>query len=161
MSNTSELIEKLVQAEKVQQKQFREVVESNFRDKEGKLSLPDGEGGYVEAQQHKGNGMLITEDAAKVVDQDILRTNVDSSGTSALIYHRGEVPVFEIHVKDGVAFCFNRFVYSPEDGLETEFIAHDFQQNHVGFGPEPVGSVVHWIDFVASHNYLSVEQRIM
>ncbi len=159
MSNRAELIEKFVQAAKAQQKQFREVVESDFMRKDGKLFLPDGEGGYVQALQHKETGILITEDAAKLVEQDILLANVDSSVATALIYQRGEIPVFEIHIKGGVVFCFNRFIYSTVDGLETEFIAQDFQQNHVGFGSEPVGSACHWIDFVASHSDLSVEQR--
>ncbi|MGR6782625.1 hypothetical protein [Moritella viscosa] len=149
---------------KNQQSHNKKLVHQNF-EHNNELYIPDGEGGYSKAYQHKKhpNGLLITKEVAKIVEADLVKLggleklSVMHEGSIQIIYEKpgsNNHLAHEFHItKDGVIvyYCRSR----PWQGYEAEFHARSYDITRVGIGEGHVDSFLHWTGFCFWHDILT------
>lgn len=135
----------------------------------GKLMLPDGEGGEVEVFPHKQNknGILITKEVARLVEDDIERLggleNLKGydDGNVQLIYEKPNSTchlAYEFHVRadDGVIHYFCRCL--PWAGYEAELHARGYDITNVGYGTRSTDTALHWTGFEIYHQMMVLRE---
>lgn len=132
---------------------------------DGKLMLPDGEGGHLEVIQHKArnHGILITPKVAELVEKDIEKMGGLESlkgydnGNVQILYEKPDSNnhvAFEFHIgSDGVIHYFCRCL--PWEGYEAEVIVRGHSITNVGYGQRAADTALHWLGFEIFHQFLT------
>lgn len=148
---------------KNQQSHNKKLVHQNF-EHSNELYIPDGEGGYSKAYQHKRhpNGLLITKEVAQIIEADIVKLGgldklsklhdsiqiiYEKPGSTSHLAH-------EFHItEDGliVYYCRSR----PWQGYKAEFHATGYEVTLVGSYKGHVDSFSHWTGFCFWHDTLT------
>lgn len=130
----------------------------------GRIFLPDGEGGIVEVFSHRADpkGVLITNKVTELVERDIERLggletlNQGKDGGIQLFY---EVPgstshlAYEFHfTESGTIHYFCRS--QPWNEYEAELHVRGYSITNVGYGIRPVDTALHWVGFAIFHRLL-------
>ncbi|SFC36662.1 hypothetical protein [Pseudoalteromonas denitrificans] len=145
----------------------KKAVHQQFK-QNGKLTLPDGEGGFVDVSPHKQDksGLLITEEVARLVEADIEQLggleNLKGfdDGNVQLIYEKPNSTshlAYEFHVRaDGVIHYFCRCL--PWAGYEAELHARGYDITNVGHGTRSADTALHWTGFTFWHRMLELRE---
>jgi len=138
-------------------------------ERNGKLILPDGDGGDIEVFPHKqsNSGLLITEEVARLVEADIERLGGLESlkgfndGNVQLIYEKPNSTshlAYEFHIRaDGVIHYFCRCL--PWSGYEAELHVRGYDITYVGHGgSHSADTALHWTGFAFWHHMLELRE---
>lgn len=141
---------------KNKQSHYKKLVYQNF-EHNNELYLPDGEGGYSKAYQHKNHpdGLLLTEDVAQIVEADVVKLGglkklgEMHDGSIQIIYEKPASSshlAHEFHLsKEGLITYYCRS--KPWEGYEAEFHARNYELTRVGISSGYVDSFLHWTGF--------------
>lgn len=163
-NNKSDLFNSLKGKYLNRQSEFKKQVNKRFLC-DGRIMLPDGEGGQLEVIQHRSrtNGLLMTESVIKLVEDDIealgglqnLKLFEDSS--IQLFYEKKGAKnylAYEFHITgDGVIHYFCRS--QPWNGYKAELHARGYSITNVGYGERAADTALHWLGFELFHPVLT------
>lgn len=147
-----------------EQSSYKKEVLSRFG-VDGKILLPDGEGGVIELFQHQNSksGLLVSEQVVALVEADIKKMGGLRSlkgyddGNVQILYEKPNSTshlAYEIHInQEGVIHYFCRCI--PWEGYEAELHARGFSVTHVGLGTHAIESGLHMKGFAFWHEYMT------